>query len=336
MRLGPDEPSSLPEAALRSNPLPSDAQLVLLDAGSVEQLLKPAAVFDAVKRAFTLHSRREGRVFTVVREQLHTGGVFGIKSGDVPSSNLLGFKAAGFWPSNRQAGKEPHQATILLFNPETGRPLCLIDGNAVTTARTGAAGALGLTLLARPESTSLCIFGTGTQARIQLSLALHHMAGIQQVRYLTVNGQPDASFETAFGHLCALAHARDADTAVSSSDIVVTATPGGGPLFSLEAVRAGTHCNCVGADTKGKRELPEGLLRRSRLICDDHGQSRSIGEAQWDAGCPSIELGDILTGKVKLARRPDDITVFDMTGLALQDLTVAEMLWQQAAARGLG
>lgn len=319
-----------------TNPLLSNAQLLLLDAGSVEQLLEPAAVFDAVKRAFSLHSLREGRVFPVVREQLHTGGVFGIKSGSVPAAKLLGFKAAGFWPSNRQAGKEPHQATILLFNPATGRPQCLIDGNAVTTARTGAAGALGLTLLARPESASLCIFGTGTQARIQLDLALHHMSGIQQVRYLTVNGQPDTSFETAFGDLCALAHARDADTAVSSSDIVVTATPGGGPLFSLEAVRAGTHFNCVGADTKGKRELPEGLLRRSRLICDDREQSRSIGEGQWDAECASIELGDILTGKVRLARQPDDITVFDMTGLALQDLTVAEMLRQQAAARSMG
>lgn len=319
-----------------SNPLPNDARLLLLDAESVEQLLDPAAVLEAVKRAFALHSMREGRIFPVVRERLHTGGVFGIKSGDVPAANLLGFKAAGFWPSNRQAGKEPHQATILLFNPGTGRPLCLIDGNAVTTARTGAAGALGLTLLARPESASLCIFGTGTQARIQLSLALHHMTGIQRVRYLTVNGQPDAAFENAFGRSCPLAHARDADTAVNSSDIVVTATPGGGPLFSLEAVRAGTHFNCVGADTKGKRELPEGLLRRSRLLCDDRDQSRSIGEGQWDAECPSSELGDILTGKVQLARHPDDITVFDMTGLALQDLTVAEMLLQQAAARGVG
>lgn len=316
--------------------MPDDAQLLLLDAQTVEQLLEPAAVFEAVKRAFALHSLREGRIFPVVRERLHTGGVFGIKSGDVPAGNLLGFKAAGFWPSNRQAGKEPHQATILLLDPRTGRPLCLIDGNAVTTARTGAAGALGLTLLAQPTSASLCIFGTGTQARIQLSLALHHMTAIEQVRYLTVDGQPDGTFERAFGHLCALAHARDADKSVSSSDIVVTATPGGGPLFSLEAVRAGTHFNCVGADTKGKRELPEGLLRRSRLYCDDREQSRSIGEGQWDAESPSIELGDILTGKVRLARQPGEITVFDMTGLALQDLAVAEMLWQQAAARGLG
>jgi alanine dehydrogenase len=316
--------------------MPNDAQLVLLDSGDVSELLEPAKVFDAMKQAFTLHSQREGRVFPIVREQLHTKGVFGIKSGDVPNRDLLGFKAAGFWPSNRRAGKEPHQATILLIDPHTGRPRCLIDGNTITTIRTGAAGALGLTLLARPESTSLCIFGTGTQARVQLSFALRYMPNIQRVRYLTVLGQPDDAFEREFGHLCALAHARDADAAVSESDIVVTATPGGGPLFSRGAVRAGTHLNCVGADTKGKRELPEGLLRQSRLFADDREQSRSIGEGQWDNDCPSIEIGDVLTGKVQLTRNLEDITIFDMTGLALQDLVVAEMLLHLAEVRGLG
>lgn len=316
--------------------MPNNAQLLLLDAGNVEQLLQPDDVFEAMKRAFALHSRGEGRVFPLVREQLHTGGVFGIKSGDVPTADLLGFKAAGFWPANRDAGKEPHQATILLIDPHTGRPLCLIDGNAVTTMRTGAAGALGLTLLARQESTSLTVFGTGTQARIQLRLALRFMPGIQCVRYLTYPNQPDSAFEAAFAQSCDIAHAPDADVAVSGSDIVVTATPGRGPLFSLDAVRPGTHLNCVGADTRGKREMPDGLLRRSQLFADDREQSRSVGEGQWDSECPAIEIGDILTGKLKPTRSPNDITVFDMTGLALQDLVVAELLWQRATAEGLG
>ena len=117
---------------------------------------------------------------------------------------------------------------------------------------------------------------------------------------------------------------------------MVTATPGRGALFSLDAVRPGTHLNCVGADTKGKRELPQGLLRRSQLFADDREQSRSIGEGQWDPECPSSEIGDILTGKSNWTRYPTDITVFDMTGLALQDLVVAELLWQRATAEGLG
>ena len=83
-----------------------------------------------------MHSDREGRVFPVVRESLSTGGI-GIKSGDVQSEGLLGFKAAGFWTANRQVGAEPHQATLVLIEPANGRPICNIDGNAITTARTG-------------------------------------------------------------------------------------------------------------------------------------------------------------------------------------------------------
>lgn len=118
-------------------PIPAKATLLLLDKNVVEQLLTPDEVTVAVREAFLLHAQREGRVFPVVRERLSTGGVFGIKSGDVPSQSLLGFKAAGFWPRNRELGSEPHQATILLFDPATGRPLCVIDGNAITTVRTG-------------------------------------------------------------------------------------------------------------------------------------------------------------------------------------------------------
>jgi len=135
--------------------MPNDARLLLVDKASVEAVLQPDQVLDAVREAFVLHSRREGRVFPVVREALSTGGIFGIKSGDVASQGLLGFKAAGFWPANRKVGGEPHQATIMLIDPATGRPTCIIDGNAITTVRTGAAGGLGLQQLARQDSTRL-------------------------------------------------------------------------------------------------------------------------------------------------------------------------------------
>jgi hypothetical protein len=115
--------------------MPSDAQLLLLDRDAVGPALQAEQVTAAVRDAFLLHSRRAGRVFPVVREKLHTGGIFGIKSGDVAQQELLGFKAAGFWPGNRSRGGEPHQATIALFDPATGRPLCIMDGNAITTAR---------------------------------------------------------------------------------------------------------------------------------------------------------------------------------------------------------
>jgi alanine dehydrogenase len=314
----------------------SEARLLLVDKDAVEALLLPDDVMAAVREAFTLHSEGAGRVFPVVREALSTGGIFGIKSGDVQSQGLLGFKAAGFWPANRTLGGEPHQATILLFDPATGRPVCVIDGNAITTARTGAAGGLGLQLLARPESETACVFGTGVQARVQLQYALRLMPALRKVQYLSWQGEPDAAFEQIFSSQCTLVHARNADEAVAGSDLVITATPGAGPLFDAAAVRPGTHINSVGADTRGKRELPEGLLQRVRLVVDDRQQARQIGESQWAPQLACDELGDLLTGKAVLRRAPGDITVFDMTGLALQDLTVARHIHRRALADGLG
>ena len=313
-----------------------EAQLLLLDRDAVAALLTPADVLIAVREAFELHSKREGRVFPVIREQLPTGGVFGIKAGDVSAQELLGFKVAGFWPGNRQVGGEPHQATVMLIDPRTGRPLCVIDGNTITTVRTGAAGALGLTLLARRDSSSLTVFGTGVQAVSQLSFALEALPQLGEVRYVSFDRKPVAEFEARFASRCNLVCAPDADTAVAASDVVITATPGPGPLFNLDAVRAGTHLNCVGADTRGKRELPQGLLAKARVFADDVVQASQLGELQWAADTPSTELGDLVTGKASFSRSVGDITIFDMTGLALQDLTVARQLFQKATATGVG
>jgi len=190
--------------------------------------------------------------------------------------------------------------------------------------------------LARPDSTTLTVFGTGVQARSQLSLALDALPGLRRVRYVSRNRQPDAAFEAAFGKRCAIECVQDADAAVSESDVVITATPGAGPLLDADAIRPGTHLNCVGADTRGKRELPEGVLERARIVVDDAEQARALGELQWAPALPCIELGDLLTGKAAFTRGHDDITVFDMTGLALQDLTVARSIFQRATAQGLG
>lgn len=315
----------------------SEAQLLLLDAHAVNALLEPMEVLATVREAFLLHSTGQGRVFPVIREPLATGGVFGVKAGDVATQNLLGFKAAGFWPSNRARGGEPHQATVMLFDPHTGRPLCIIDGNRITTVRTGAAGALGLQTLARHDSHTLTVFGTGVQARSQLDFALQVLPLVRNVFYVSVNGHADPSFEAEFAQRCHISCAASANDAVAQSDVVITATPGGGALFDAAAVRDGTHLNCVGADTRGKRELPEGLLARCHLrVVDDRTQAQQLGELQWAPELPCIELGDVLLDKTAVTRSAQGISVFDMTGLALQDLTVARLLYQKAQKNRVG
>lgn len=317
----------------------NDARLLMLDRDAVAALLQPDDVRAAVHEAFALHAARSARVFPLVREELPGSAIFGIKSGDVPSQELLGFKAAGFWPANREAGGEAHQATIMLIDPRTGRPLCIADGNAVTTARTAAAGALGLQLLARADSEQLCVFGTGVQARGHVEYALHALPSLKRVRYISSDARREPAFEALFAARCDVALAGGArtaaaDAAVAASDIIITATPGRAALFSADAVRAGTHINAVGADTQGKRELPSGLLERARLWADDLPQARRIGELQWAPGLPAAELGELLA--TPAARAPGDITIFDMTGIALQDLTTVRMLYERALANNIG
>jgi alanine dehydrogenase len=320
--------------------MPNKAQLLLLDTHQVAQLMRPDDALHAVREAFILHSQRAGRSFPLIREKLPHGSIFGIKAGSVDSQSLLGFKAAGFWPDNRPLGKEPHQATILLIDPATGRPLCVIDGNAITTLRTGAAGGLGLQHLARPDSRHLCVFGSGVQARVQTQFALRLLPALRCVRYLTADGRRNTAFEASLEasrpEHCTIVHASAADDAVAASDVVITATPGKGPLFSAAALKPGTHLNCVGSDTIGKRELPAGLLQRVRLFVDDTAQARQIGETQWAPETPSSELGDLLSGTTPFSRHADDITLFDMTGLALQDLTLARLLLQRAETSATG
>ena len=263
----------------------SDAKLLLLDKNTVERLLVPDDVLGAVREAFELHSQRQGRIFPVVREALDTGGIFGVKSGDVQSQGLLGFKAAGFWPANRTLGAEPHQATVMLFDPATGRPMCVIDGNAITTARTAAAGALGLSLLARCDSKVVTVFGTGVQAKAQLKAALRALPSLQKVHYVSVDRAPKPDFEAAFHGSREVTSASDANAAVAASDVVITATPGAGPLFDASALRPGTHLNCVGADTRGKR------IARRRACPGPGGRGRphagaSVGRTAMVAADP--------------------------------------------------
>jgi ornithine cyclodeaminase len=314
----------------------NQAQLLLLDRDTINDLLTPDMALTAVSTAFTLQGSQQGRIFPVVREALATGGVFGIKSGDIASQDVLGFKAAGFWPANRALGGEPHQATVMLFDPATGRPRCIMDGNAITTARTAAAGELGLRMLARQDSETLCVFGTGVQAAAQTAAALRALPSLKEIRYVSHSGAQDAGFEAKFSAWGQPEHAADADAAVAASDIVITATPGRGPLFSAGAVQPGTHINCVGADTRGKRELPEGLLQQARIVVDDQAQASALGEMQWATGLACVQMGDLLAGHASFTREPSDITIFDMTGLALQDLVLGEYLYKAAQGTGAG
>jgi alanine dehydrogenase len=315
-------------------------RLRILDAEAVRQLIKPEAVIAAVEEAFKLHSSAQGDTYPVVREPLGQGpapALFGIKSGAIEHERLVGLKAAGFWGHNRSLGRQAHQATILLADSHTGRAYALLDANPITTARTGAAGYIGIRELAPVNAQRICVFGSGVQAKAQLEFALRARPQATRVSYLTRDAQPDTAFEAHFKALCELMHTTNAHAAVESADIIITATPGSAILFDASALHTGQHINAVGADSAGKRELPEGTLSRADHVwVDDLVQAQTLGEMQWMPEADATEIGELLLGEARFTRAPRDLTVFDMTGLALQDLLVARHLYNMALEQQIG
>jgi alanine dehydrogenase len=315
-------------------------QLLVLNADDLKQLIEPQSVIASVREAFELHSSEQGDTYPVVREPLGLGpapAVFGIKSGAIESQRLVGLKAAGFWSHNHSIGAPAHQATIVLIDSHTGRAQALLDGNPITTARTGAAGYWGISLLAPQAAQRICVFGTGVQATVQLEYALRARPAATQVSYITHKALPDAAFEKHFATSCELRHSTQANAAVEAADIIITATPGRAILFDVAALRHGQHINAVGTDTRGKRELPLHTLEQARQVwTDDVSQARELGECQWSPGLDVQEIGAFLLGHAKFQRRAEDRTAFDMTGLALQDLCTAQMLVNAAHKQGLG
>jgi ornithine cyclodeaminase/alanine dehydrogenase-like protein (mu-crystallin family) len=311
---------------------------MVLSRAEVERSVSLKVAMVAVEGAFIDLARGDATVFPVIREHIDPyGGFFGVKAGYLASAGILGYKGGGFWASNRARGKAAHQSVILLYNPETGEPLAAIDGNYVTIIRTGAAGALAARVLARPESRVAAVIGAGVQGQIQLE-GLCEVLPIEEARCFDANSADDLA-QYAVNRGLKTTVCRSAEQAVEGADVVVTATPSFAPL--LGHVAPGTHINAFGADTRGKQELDPALVARSRLVVDYLPQAREIGESQHAFRSGLIagvhaELGEILAGTKPGRSNAEEITIFDATGIALQDLAVAAVAYRAAVRDGVG
>ena len=290
---------------------------------------------EAVKEAYVLQSTGEGKLFPIVRERLAADATFGIKTGFIPRQGVLGLKAGGSWKSNKQWGDEVHQATVVLIDPATGRPRAFMDGNHITTIRTGAAGAIGCELFASADARVLAVIGTGVQGMIQTEAALHARPSIREVRCFNPNGAVGERYRRAFQdrvELCVTSGVREA---VEGAQVVVTATPSTDALLFSDDFAPDAHVNAVGSDSRGKRELHPEVLRAAEVFVDDVAQSRTIGELQGLDDVRGVPIGDVLRG-AHPGRLREGMTVFDSTGIALQDLTTAWRAYLSALERGVG
>ena len=319
--------------------------IVILNRAELQQLLTLEVMVPALEKAFIAFADGRSFAYPVVREEVKGHrGIFGIKSGYLLDEQIIGLKAGGFWLDNPPLGLTAHQSTTVLFDPATGAPTAVMDGNHITTVRTAAVGALAARALSRPESSVAAILGCGVQGTAQAE-ALCHVLPIREIRAFDISAANCESFAARFGGRANLRVilAATAEEAVRVADVVVTAVGGRQPVLFSDWVRPGAHINAFGTDTRGKIEVETRLFSRVTLVVDDMVQAATMGETQAavDAGIvpregPWTTLGEVLAGRKPGRTRADEITLFDATGLAFQDLVAGSLAMKLARDRGMG
>lgn len=317
-------------------------KLLFLSRKNLESMLRLNEVIEAVKQGFLCFHRGEALAYPVVREFLPKyEGIFGIKSGFVETGDYLGFKAGGYWKDNPKKGIPGHQSLIVLYDPETGVPQSVVDGNFITIIRTGAVGAIASTYLARKNSRSAAIIGCGTQGRIQLT-ALRMNFDLPDVRCYDSVAESSKTYAEAMSIPGSPVKCfKHPEEAVKGSDIVVTTTPSTEPIVIDHWVSKGTHINAMGADTKGKQEIDIKLYQKSKIVVDDFRQCSELGETQHNLDFVRTQgihaqLGEIIAGEKPGRENDDEITLFDATGIAFQDLVTAGLALSLAKEKRIG
>ena len=307
---------------------------------AVEATVNQPGVNDAIEAIFKSLAAEDAVNFPVVRETLgYADAIFGFKSGFDRSGPTLGVKAGGLWPGNRAKGIANHQSTIVLFDPETGGPHALVRGTYLTALRTAAASALSIRALARQDSSALGIIGAGGQSTFQVRAALAERS-FKELYIFDAMAENAAQLKESLSDTGLKIEVADAKAVAEASDVLITVTPSFEPIIAKEWVKPGTHLACMGADTKGKQEVETGLVAEASLCGDEAAQAITLGECQHAFGAGLIKPEDITTlGLVLLGEHPgrsddEEITLFDSTGMGLQDLAAAVFALKAAQASG--
>jgi len=260
---------------------------------------------------------------------------------DTGDWDAAGVKWVNVHPQNRERFDLPTViGTLIYSDPETAVPLAIMDATRLTGLRTGGAAAVATDYLADPEATTLGLVGAGVQSHTQLE-AISLVREIEEVVISDRNADAIEAFVDAFEDQYTVR--TGTVTEAGHCDILSTVTPVESPIVSLEDVGANTHINAIGADAAGKHELADELLLESTLLVDDHTQATHSGECNvpysqgglTDADIDA-ELGEIVAEGVN--RRGDETgrTVFDSTGLAIQDMSAAHIVYETALESDAG
>lgn len=318
-------------------------EILYLNESDVKELLDMKGALRVVREAFREHGM--GRVQMPAKSYLY----FKTHNGDLrtmpaylETADIAGVKIVNAHPDNPARGLPAVMAILVLNSAETGAPLAVMDGTYLTDMRTGAAGGVAADYLARRDAAVAGIVGAGRQARTQLC-AICEVRSIETVKIIDRSAAICNRFRDDMEKLGCDIMIMDSIQQACGCDILVTATPVRSPIVADDWVRDGTHINAIGADATGKQELDPMILKRSRIVIDDYAQAIHSGEINvpLERGIITVDdiygtLGEIVAG-IKPGRIDDnEITVFDSTGLAIQDISTANHVYQQAIERGIG
>ena len=315
-------------------------ELVIVPEGMVADMLTRDTSFAAVEKVFAAMAAGDAYNFPVVREALgHEDALYGFKGGYDRAGHVLGLKAGGYWPHNlERRSLINHQSTVFLFDPDSGRVKAMVGGNLLTALRTAAASSVSIRHLARKDAKVLGMIGAGHQATFQLRAALE-VHGFEKVIGWNMHPEMLPNLARVAEEMGVSFEAVELP-GLSEADVIITITSSFAPTLLADHVSPGTHLACMGTDTKGKQEVDAALLTKAQVFTDEVAQSISIGEAQHAIGAGLIAEGDITQiGAVINGTHPgrmedDAITLFDGTGVGLQDLAVASSLVDVAVQQG--
>lgn len=309
----------------------------LIDREEVHERLTYEVCIPIVRQAMIALSAGETRQHLRSIIPLAEGRMFGIMPGALGERTFFGAKLISVFPENFSKGLQSHQGVVVLFDPDSGAPVCIAHAGEVTAIRTAAASAVATDALARPDATRLALLGYGEQAET-------HLRAIAQVRPLSAVTIWGRSFEIAQAFATRMSQetglpvsaASSVQAAVAEVDIVCTVSGAVEPILMGAWVRPGTHLNLVGSSRAGPTEVDSELVARSRFIADYREgvllqgaeflrarQAGLIGDDHIVA-----EIGEVLSGRVEGRQSADQVTVYKSLGHIVQDLAAVQALYE--------
>jgi alanine dehydrogenase len=295
---------------------------MVLSEADVRKLLRMEDLIPAMAEA--LRDLSAGAVLQPLRTVLPVSEHQGFLGVMPACGHALGAKLVTFFPQNM--GIPTHHAMILLFRPETGEPLAVMDGRLITEMRTAAVSAVATQLLARADSKVLTILGSGVQAR-------SHLEALRLVREFTEVRVWSPRNADRFAREFRLHAAASAEEAVRGANVIVVATSATTPVMRGEWLAPGVHINAVGATRPNWRELDDEVLRRATIYVESREAALKESGDMMAAGKEPVEIGEVIDGKQAARTSADEITLFKSVGVAAEDVAAADLVYKKKTER---